>query len=385
MHGRSPISVCRRHRPCHLHRQQGLEGGLLLRRGREPAADDLAVAEGLADLGLDVLLEAPDHQPLVPEVFRGEVVRVRDGGGVQHVHQAREAARPAVVRGRGEHDEGVGAPGQQAGEAAAQRARAAVRHVVRLVDHDDVPVRLFQVRAVLGVLLQGVDRDDRLVVVVEGVVAGRDPAPHALDADGVEPGQRDGEAVPELLLELREHALDGQHQDPAAPAARDQLAHQDARLQGLAEPHRVGDEDALARLAERLAGGVELVGHQVHRRPVAHVDALVARDGLAKLALHPEPAVREAGGGVGDEPGFGGVQHPEVRLQGGEEDRFALADQLRDPVADEPVSAVRGQVGPPHDPLRIPDQDAGAGGGDGVGGGGHGGEGAESGVSGTSS
>ena len=216
-------------------------------------------------------------------------------------------------------------------------------------------------------------------------MAGREPAPHALDADGVEPGQRDGEAVPELLLELREHALDGQHQDPAAPAARDQLAHQDARFQGLAEPHRVGDEDALARLAKRLAGGVELVGHQVHRRPVAQVDALVARDGLAKLALHPEPAVREAGGGVGDEPGFGGVQHPEVRLQGGEEDRFALADQLRDPVADEPVSAVRGQVGPPHDPLRIPDQDAGAGGGDGVDGGGHGGEGAESGVSGTSS
>ena len=98
--------------------------------------------------GLDVLLETPDHQPLAPEVLRGEVVRVRDGGRVQHVHQAREAPRPAVVRGGRKHDQGVGAPGQPAGEAASQRARAAVGDVVRLVDDDDVPVRLFQVGAV---------------------------------------------------------------------------------------------------------------------------------------------------------------------------------------------------------------------------------------------
>ena len=101
---RSRARTCYRSRthPCHLDREQGLESGLLLPGGREPAADDLAVAEGLADLGLDVLLETPDHQPLVPEVLRREVVRVRDGGGVQHVHQAREAPRPAVVRGRGQ-------------------------------------------------------------------------------------------------------------------------------------------------------------------------------------------------------------------------------------------------------------------------------------------
>ena len=85
---------------------------------------------------------------------------------------------------------------------------------MRLVYDDDVPVGLLQVGAVLGVLLQGVDRDDRLVVVVERVVAGRDAAAHPLDADRVELGERDREPVPELLLELRQHALDGQHQDP---------------------------------------------------------------------------------------------------------------------------------------------------------------------------
>ena len=102
-----------------------------------------------------------------------------------------------------------------------------------LVDDDHVPACLLQIGAVLRVLLEGVDGDDGLVVVVERVVVGRDAAAHALYADGIEPHQRDGEAVPELLLELREHALHGQHQDPPGPAAGDQLADEDPRFKGL--------------------------------------------------------------------------------------------------------------------------------------------------------
>ena len=201
----------------YLDLKQGRVGCFLRRGSVEPAPDDLAVAEGVADLVPDVLLEASDDEPLVAEVLRRIVVRVGDGGRVKHVHQARKATRLAVVRRCRQHDERVRAAREQAREAASQRAGAAVGDVVGLVDDDDVPVRLLQVRAVLGVLLEGVDRDDRLVVVVEGIVAGRDTAAHPLDADRVEPRQRDGEAVPELLLELREHALDGQHQNPPAP------------------------------------------------------------------------------------------------------------------------------------------------------------------------
>ena len=175
----------------HLHREQSVVGGLLQGRRGKRAAVDLAVPKRVPDLVPDVLLEPADHQPLVAEVLRGVVVGVGDGGGVEHVHEAREAARAAVVRCRREHDEGVGATGQEAGEAAAERARAPVRDVVRLVDDDHVPVRLLQVGAVLGILLEGVDGDDRLVVVVEGIVVGRDATPHALDADGVEPRERE--------------------------------------------------------------------------------------------------------------------------------------------------------------------------------------------------
>ena len=105
----------------HLHGEQRLVGGLLRPGRRKPAPRDLPLAEGVADLVPDVLLEAPDDEPLLAEVLLRVVVWVRDGRRVQHVHQAREAARPAVVRGRREHDERVGAAREQAGQPAAQR------------------------------------------------------------------------------------------------------------------------------------------------------------------------------------------------------------------------------------------------------------------------
>ena len=257
----------------------------------------------------DVLLEPADHQPLVAEVLLRVGVRIGDGGSVEHVHEAREAARAAVVRRRRKHDEGVGATRQQAGEAAAQRARAPVRDVVRFVDDDHVPVRLLQVGAVLGILIQRVDGDDRLVVVVERIVVGRDAAPHPLDADGVEPRERDGEAVPELLLELGEHALHREHQDaPGAPPGN-QLAHQDAGLQGLAETDRIRDQDALSGPGEGLTGRIELIGHEVHGGLVADVDVAVVGDGGAKLALHVQEAVREPREAVGHEARQCRVQH----------------------------------------------------------------------------
>ena len=301
--------------------------------------EDLAVAEGVLHLALDVLLEAADDEPFPAEVLRFVVVRVGDGGRVQHVHQAGEAARLSVVRGRRQHDEGVRAAREQAGEPAAERAGAAVRHVVRLVNDDHVPPGFFEVGPVLGVPLQGVDRDDGLVVVVEGVVVRGDAAADALDADGVEAGERDREAVPELLLELGQHALDGEDEDAPAPAAGDQLADQDPRFEGLAEPHRIGDQDALARLAECLAGGLQLVGDGVHGGRVADVDAFVARRGLPQVAFHEEQAVGEAGRAVGDQRGLRGVQHLDSRFERGEEDRLPLPDEFGHADAEELLAA----------------------------------------------
>ena len=324
--------------------------------------DDVPVAEGGLHLVLDVLLEAADDKPFPAEVLRLVVVRVGDGGGVQHVHQAGEAARPPVVWGRRQHDEGVRAAREQAGEPAAERAGAAVRHVVRLVNDDHVPPGFFEVGPVLGVPLQGVDRDDGLVVVVEGVVVRGDAAADALDADGVEARERDREAVPELLLELGQHALDGEDEDAPAPAPGDQLADQDPRFEGLAEAHCVCDQDALPRLAERLARRLQLVGDEVHGGGVADVDPFVTRRGLPEVAFHEEQAVGEAGGAVGDQRGLRGVEDLDLPFQSGQEDRLAFADEFGHADAEELLAAGGGGVHAADHPLRVADDDPGAGG-----------------------
>ena len=103
-------------------------------------------------------------------------------------------------------------------------------HVVEVV-----PVR---------VALERVDRDDDPLVEGERVPARRDLPLDPLDADRVQPDQRDREPGPQLLLELLEHLLRGHHQDPVAPAAPDQLGEDQPDLQRLAQPHHVREQDA---------------------------------------------------------------------------------------------------------------------------------------------
>ena len=137
------------------------------------------------------------------------------------------------------------------------------------VDDDDVPVALVRPNPELGVLFQGVDGNNGLVEVMEGVRVGRDSAADAFEPDGVEAHQRYRETRPEFLLELRHHALGGDHQDSLALAAIDQFAEQDAHLDGLAKANGVGHQNTLPRLFERQQRGIELVRQVVDGRAVA--------------------------------------------------------------------------------------------------------------------
>ena len=118
--------------------------------------------------------------------------------------------------------------------------------VVRLVDDDRVPVHVVEVVAGTAVVLERVDRDDDPLVVGERVAAGRDLPLDPLDADRVQPDQRDREPGPQLLLELLEDLLRGDDQDPVAAAAADQLGEDQPDLQRLAQPDHVGEQDARA-------------------------------------------------------------------------------------------------------------------------------------------
>ena len=195
-------------------------------------------------------------------------------------------------------------------------------------------------------------------------MVGRDAAAHPLNADRVQAGQGNGEAVPELLLKLRQHALHGQHQNATPAPAGDELAHQDAGFQRLAEPHGIGDQDALAGPREGQTRRIELIVHEVHGSGVADMDGLVVGHRLTELALHVQDAVDELGGFVGDELRLRRIEHLDGGLQRGEEDGLAPAHELGDAVTDDLVPA-GGVVHAPDDPLRVAHDDAGSGSGDG--------------------
>ena len=79
-------------------------------------------------------------------------------------------------------------------------------------------------------------------------MVGGDAAAHPLNADGIQSRQGNGEAIPELLLKLRQHAFHGQDQDAPATPPSDEFAYQDTCFQRLAEAHGIGDQYALAGL-----------------------------------------------------------------------------------------------------------------------------------------
>ena len=276
---------------------------------------NVAVGEAGAELVAHVGLEAADDQPFVAVVVALIVGRVGDGGRVEHVDQAGETFRLAVVRGGGEHHQGIGAGGQQFGQPGTLGAAAALGDVVGFVDDDDVPIGLFQIVAVFDVLLEGVDGNNGAVKMVERVMVGRDTVAHPLQALRVQTGQTNAETVPELLLELGEHGFDRQHQNALALATGDQLANQNAGFEGFTQTHGIGNQNALARLAQRLAGRLELVGQQVKGGVLAGVDAVVGGDGIAHQGVQIQAAGAVLAGGVVYQLGVLRFQHTDARFQ----------------------------------------------------------------------
>ena len=175
-----------------------------------------------------------------------------------------------------------------------------------------------------------------------------------------EPHQRNGEARPQLLLKLRQHRADGDHQDALAAAALDQLAEQHAGLDGLAQAHAVGDQDARAQRLQRQGGRLDLVGCVVDRSLVAQVDFVVGGWGAAQQALQVQASAPILRAVVCDQFGLVGPEFLDL-FQLGEEDRLVVAHQFGDPHhAQGGAARVDGQRAP-HEPLFITDHDTGAG------------------------
>ena len=80
--------------------------------------------------------------------------------------------------------------------------------------------------------------------------------PDPLDADRVEPDERQREPGPQLELHLLEHVPRGDDEDALAAAAADELGEDHADLERLAEADGVGEQDPRAEVVrvEGLAG-----------------------------------------------------------------------------------------------------------------------------------
>ena len=128
----------------------------------------LALGKVLFHLFPDITLEAADEQRF--HILTGIVPPNRKNGRVQHAHQAGKALFLAVVRGGAEQDQRIGTLGQEGSQTVALGAVTLPGHIVGLIQDDQVPPGAFQVAAVLAVALEGIDRDDGAVVVVERIV-----------------------------------------------------------------------------------------------------------------------------------------------------------------------------------------------------------------------
>lgn len=119
-------------------------------------------------------------------IFSAVVTWVRDGCRVQHIDQTGKTFGAAIVWGRRQHNQRIRAGGEQLGQLAALAVTAALGHIVGLVDDNHIPVRVFKVVSILKVLLESIDRDNRLVDIVKRVVIARYLVAQALYADAVE-------------------------------------------------------------------------------------------------------------------------------------------------------------------------------------------------------
>ncbi len=100
----------------------------------------------------------------------------------------------------------------------------------------------------------------------------------------------------------------------------------------LAQTDRIGDQNTGARLAQRLKGGIELVGHQVHDTAVAQMNLLVIGDAAAALAFQVKDGGVVGGTVVGYQLCFCGVENFDVFFQLGQKQRRLTLDEFRNTV-----------------------------------------------------
>ena len=155
--------------------------------------------------------------------------------------------------------------------------------VVGLIEDHEIPARCRQHPLQPGAALQRIDRgDDPVVMLPSGKVrVGKVDAEH-LEAKT--------EAILQLALPVLDEAGGAHDQGPAHLPARDELADDHARLDGLAEPDLVGDQEPPAGRRHHVVGEKDLVGQK--RGPAARQLAPRVRQGELERQLLEQEVLR---------------------------------------------------------------------------------------------
>ena len=289
-----------------LHRSHAAAAMVDTHRQDLAFAEQWRAGDGIADMRLQ-----PAHHVTAIRGACQPTVAVNQAG-IEQFDQRGEMRVIAVMRRRGEEQKTVGTAGHDLGQATAQRV-VAVRAggggdaVMRLVDDGEVPGGTFQVLQ-HAFLLGEIERDQAQRDAVERVAAKLGPAAFALQCGGVgDHGEAQAEAVAQFVFPLRQQRARGRHhEDAMGAAAGDQFGRDEPGLDGLAQPHRIRQQQARTRQFQR-----------AHQR-----DKLVRFDG-DPARLRGQHLVRtghlvEQAGNVMQAPGaqWPGRLRPQRRVQG---------------------------------------------------------------------
>ncbi|MCY1307308.1 hypothetical protein D9M70_572200 [compost metagenome] len=166
--------------------------------------------------------------------------------------------------------------------------------------------------AVLAVTLEGIDRDDGAVVVVERVVVGRNITTDALDAGRVQAGERDGKAVPELLLKLTHHAFGGDYEDAPGLATPHQLGGENAGFEGFTQTHGIGNQQTRPQLLKHPLRWLELEWQCIHHRVLTDHHSIILQCRLTQACLNKQARCGKGGRLIVDQLGLGRVDKGDV-------------------------------------------------------------------------
>jgi len=136
----------------------------------------------------------------------------------------------------------------------------------------------------------------------------------------------------------------------------------------LPRPHRIGDQQPLARHRQGLGGWQQLVGQGIHRRPVAHHQRGIGGHAAAQVGLDEQETVAIAGRGIAHQVRVFWLQHLEASgrpLHLHQEAGLLLPQEGRHPHHIHHLLAIGAATKAAHQPLGAAALNPGAGGEDG--------------------